>query len=85
MIMVSKNIYKFTLKFSLKSETAGLLVFCEVGLESKLLATSGAAEWLDVAVCLHVSPQVALVSEALAALVTAEGFLPGVSPDVSLQ
>ena len=84
-MMVSKNIYKFTLKFSLKSETAGLLVFGEVGLESKLLATSGAAEWLDVAVCLHVSPQVALVSEGFVAEMAAEGFLPGVSPDVSLQ
>ena len=60
-------------------------MFCEVGLEGKLLATSGASKWLDVAVCLHVSPQVALVSEALAALVTAEWFLSSVSSDVTLQ
>ena len=60
-------------------------MFGEIGLEGELLATSPTVEGFHVAVCLHVSPQVALVSEALAALVTAEGFLPGVSPDVSLQ
>ena len=59
-------------------------MFCEVGFECKLLATPGAPEGLDVAVCLHVSPQVAFVSEALAALVTAEWFLPSVSSDVTL-
>ena len=60
-------------------------MFCEVGLECELLATPATTEGLDVAVCLHVSPQVTLVSEALAALVTAEWFLSSVSSDVTLE
>ena len=42
----------------------------EVTLQSKLFAASVAAEGLDVAVSLHVGPQVALVRETLAALTT---------------
>ena len=35
--------------------------------------------------CLHVCPEVAFVSERLVTLVAGERFLPGVSPDVSLE
>ena len=76
---------KNILEFSLDSEAAGLLVLSEVGLQGELLPAPAAAERLDVAVGLHVGPQVALVSKALAALVAAEWFLPCMSPDVSLQ
>ena len=57
----------------------------QVTLQSKLLATSVTGEGLDVAVSLHVGPQVALVRKTLAALSTAEWLLSGVSPDVPLQ
>ena len=67
-----------------KSETARFLVLGEVTLQSKLFATSVAAEGLDVAVSLHVGPQVALVRETLAALTTVVWLLSGVGPDVSL-
>ena len=57
----------------------------EVTLQSKLFAASVAAEGLDVAVSLHVGPQVALVRETLAALATVVWLLSGVSPDVALE
>ena len=60
-------------------------MFSQVTLQSKLLAASVAAKGLDVAVSLHVGPQVALVSKTLAALGTAEWLLSSVSPDVALQ
>ena len=80
-----KEYLQVLLQFPLQSQAAGFLVFGEIGLEGELLATSPTVEGLHVAVCLHVSPQVALVSKALSALSAAEGFLPGVSPDVSLE
>ena len=80
-----KEYVQVLLQFPLQPQAAGFLVFGEIGLEGELLATPPTAEGLHVAVGLHVSPEVALVSKALGALSAAEGFLPGVSPDVSLE
>ena len=59
-------------------------MFGEVGLEGETLAALDAGEWLVRGVGLHVSPQVALVSEGFVAEVAAEWFLPSVSSDVTL-
>ena len=68
-----------------KTETARLIVLGEVTLQSKLFAASVAAKGLNVAVGLHMSPQVALVRKTLAALVTVVRLLPCVGPDVTLE
>ena len=57
----------------------------QVTLQSKLFAASVAAEGLDVAVSLHVCPQVALVRESLRALVAGERLFSGVCPNVALE
>ena len=65
---------KNILEFSLDSEAAGLLVLSEVGLQGELLPAPAAAERLDVAVGLHVGPQVALVSKRFVTNVAFERF-----------
>ena len=80
-----KEYLQVLLQFALQSQAAGLLMFGEVGLQGELLPTPGTTEGFHIAVSLHVSPQIALVSKALSALGAAEWFLPSVSPDVSLE
>ena len=60
-------------------------MFGEVRLESETLPALGTGERLVRGVGLHVSPQVTFIREGFVTEMAAEGFLPGVSPDVSLE
>ncbi len=80
----------FTLSFDMSvlaepPHTGGLLMFVQIALEGKGLATPSAGIGLLCGVRLHVRPQVGLVSEGLGTLWTFEGLLPRVGANVSLQ
>ena len=60
-------------------------MFGEVRLESETLPALGTGERLVRGVGLHVSPQVTFIREGFVTEMAAERFLPGVSPDVSLE
>lgn len=67
------------------SGTSALLMFRQKRHSAEGFAARGARVLFDVAVSLEMSSEVAAVGESAIAMLTAEGFFAGVSPDVSLK